>query len=202
MKPNTYGEIPQQCENRILASLSSPCGDWLQTLEPVQLPAGTVLYEPDETIEHVYFLTDALVSIISMASRLSVWRRSVSHVSQGSFAGSYGTQCVPDCRYRQSGAFQISIHVFVRAWIPGLERQGHQESSRIPRTWRFCICGRFPRTTSLTKPRLPIEESIPEPQHHSANDCSRDLQVFLHRRDAGCGASLRLCSCGIPGFGR
>jgi len=34
----------------------------------VQLPAGTVLYEPDETIEHVYFLTDALVSIISMNS--------------------------------------------------------------------------------------------------------------------------------------
>jgi CRP-like cAMP-binding protein len=68
MKPNTYGEIPQQCENMILASLSSSCGDWLQTLEPVQLPAGTVLYEPDETIEHVYFLTDALVSIISMNS--------------------------------------------------------------------------------------------------------------------------------------
>src|SRR5215510_12046132 len=68
MKPNTYGEIPQQCENRILASLSSSCVDWLQTLEPVQLPAGTVLYEPDETIEHVYFLNNALVSIISMNS--------------------------------------------------------------------------------------------------------------------------------------
>ena len=34
----------------------------------MKLAPGTVLYEPDETIEHVYFLTNALVSIISMNS--------------------------------------------------------------------------------------------------------------------------------------
>ena len=37
----------------------------METLEPVMLPKGTVLYEPDESIEHVYFLNNALVSILS-----------------------------------------------------------------------------------------------------------------------------------------
>jgi len=54
--------------NKILASLPAASRDWLETLEPVSLLAGTVLYEPDEKIEHVYFLTNALVSIVSMNS--------------------------------------------------------------------------------------------------------------------------------------
>ena len=68
MKPNKYGEIPQRCMNKILAALPAPSSDLMQNLEPVKLAAGTVLYEPDEAIEHVYFLTNALVSIISMNS--------------------------------------------------------------------------------------------------------------------------------------
>src|SRR5437764_4337347 len=68
MKPKKYGEIPLQNTNKILDSLSTTSVDWLQTLEPVALAAGTVLYEPDEAIEHVYFLTDGLVSIVSMSS--------------------------------------------------------------------------------------------------------------------------------------
>jgi CRP-like cAMP-binding protein len=52
--------------NKILASLPSNSRDWLKNLEPVKLRSGMVLYEPDETIEHVYFLSNALVSIISM----------------------------------------------------------------------------------------------------------------------------------------
>src|SRR5499427_4473658 len=68
MKPNRYGEIPQRCMNKILAALPTPSRDLIQSLEPVQLAVGTVLYEPDEAIEHVYFLTNALVSIISMNS--------------------------------------------------------------------------------------------------------------------------------------
>jgi len=54
--------------NQLLASLPSASSDWLRTLEPVALPPGAVLYEPDEKIEHVYFLTNALVSIVSMNS--------------------------------------------------------------------------------------------------------------------------------------
>jgi CRP-like cAMP-binding protein len=68
MKPNRYGEIPEHCMNKILAALPTSSCDWTQSLEPVKLAVGTVLYEPDETIEHVYFLTNALVSIISMNS--------------------------------------------------------------------------------------------------------------------------------------
>ena len=68
MKQKLYGENPLQNANKILDSLSTTSVDWLQALEPVALAAGTVLYEPDEKIEHVYFLTDALVSIVSMNS--------------------------------------------------------------------------------------------------------------------------------------
>ena len=51
--------------NKILASLPTSSQHWLETLEPITLPKGTVLYEPDEQIEHVYFLNNALVSILS-----------------------------------------------------------------------------------------------------------------------------------------
>src|SRR5437667_4293240 len=68
MRPNKYEENSQPYMNKILASLPSNSHEWLKALEPVALPAGTVLYEPDEAIEHVYFLTNALVSIISMNS--------------------------------------------------------------------------------------------------------------------------------------
>jgi CRP-like cAMP-binding protein len=68
MKPKRYGENPERCMNKILAALPAPSRDWTQNLEPVKLAVGTVLYEPDEAIEHVYFLTNALVSIISMNS--------------------------------------------------------------------------------------------------------------------------------------
>src|SRR6266481_722971 len=67
MKPVGYRDSSQQRANRILAAL--PKGsEWLQTLEPVTLHPGMVLYEPDEAIEHVYFLNDALVSIVTMNS--------------------------------------------------------------------------------------------------------------------------------------
>jgi CRP-like cAMP-binding protein len=51
--------------NKILASLPTCSQHWVETLEPIVLPKGAVLYEPDETIEHVYFLNNALVSILS-----------------------------------------------------------------------------------------------------------------------------------------
>ena len=59
------GEGAQRA-NRILAALPKNSREWMQTLEPVTLQPGMVLYEADEAIEHVYFLNNALVSIISM----------------------------------------------------------------------------------------------------------------------------------------
>jgi len=55
----------QKNMNKILASLPTSSQHWVKTLEPVVLPKGAVLYEPDENIEHVYFLNNALVSILS-----------------------------------------------------------------------------------------------------------------------------------------
>src|SRR5689334_705275 len=57
-----------QNANKILTALPKTSREWLHTLEPVTLQAGMVLNEPDEAIEHVYFLNNALVSIISMNS--------------------------------------------------------------------------------------------------------------------------------------
>jgi len=67
MRP-TGSEDNLPSENKILAALPKGSRDWLHTLEPVRLQPGMVLYEPDETIEHVYFLNGALVSIISANS--------------------------------------------------------------------------------------------------------------------------------------
>jgi CRP-like cAMP-binding protein len=68
MKPREFQEVPPESMNKILGSLSTTSPHWLETLELVTLPTGTVLYEPDKKIEHVYFLNNALVSIVSMNS--------------------------------------------------------------------------------------------------------------------------------------
>jgi CRP-like cAMP-binding protein len=68
MKPKRYPEIPERSMNKILAALPTASREWTKTLEPIKLSVGTVLYEPDEAIEHVYFLINALVSIVSMNS--------------------------------------------------------------------------------------------------------------------------------------
>ena len=68
MKPTVNRDGSEQRANRILAALPRNSHTWLQSLEPVTLQQGMVLYEPDEAIEHVYFLSTALVSIISMNS--------------------------------------------------------------------------------------------------------------------------------------
>jgi hypothetical protein len=75
--------------NKILAALPKASREWLEMLEPVTLEAGTVLHEPDEAIEHVYFLIDALVSIMSVNSegvscRCSDGRKRVSHAERAS----------------------------------------------------------------------------------------------------------------------
>src|SRR5690242_426271 len=54
--------------NTSLAALPISFRDWTDCLEPVKLAPGKVLYETDERSEHVYFLTNALVSIMSMNS--------------------------------------------------------------------------------------------------------------------------------------
>jgi len=71
MKPTVNRDGSGQRANRILAALPKNSYAWLQSLEPVTLHQGMVLYEPDEAIEHVYFLNSALVSIISMNSEVS-----------------------------------------------------------------------------------------------------------------------------------
>src|SRR5262245_64918605 len=56
--------MPQPTANRILASLPGLNRKVLNALEPVFLRSGPVLCEPQQAVEHVYFLADALVSVI------------------------------------------------------------------------------------------------------------------------------------------
>jgi CRP-like cAMP-binding protein len=69
MKSTRSGEITSQNANKILASLPEASSDWVQSLDSVTLQAGTVLYEADQSIDHVYFLNNALVSIMSQNSQ-------------------------------------------------------------------------------------------------------------------------------------
>jgi CRP-like cAMP-binding protein len=51
--------------NQLLAAL--PDSEWLRWqshLEPINMPLGQVLYEPGATLSHVYFPTDAIVSLL------------------------------------------------------------------------------------------------------------------------------------------
>ena len=56
--------------NRILASIPAKQYKRLQSqLEPVTLPFGQVLYEPQKTIEFVYFPLDCLVSLLTAVDK-------------------------------------------------------------------------------------------------------------------------------------
>ncbi len=51
--------------NHLLASLpDAEWARWLPALEPVDLPLGMVLYEPGNTLSHLYFPTTAIVSLL------------------------------------------------------------------------------------------------------------------------------------------
>jgi CRP-like cAMP-binding protein len=59
------GEALDPKENRLLAALpDSDWQRWAQQLEVVEMPLGDVLYEPGETLEHVYFPVTAIVSLL------------------------------------------------------------------------------------------------------------------------------------------
>jgi CRP-like cAMP-binding protein len=54
--------------NSLLAALPHKvCQSLLARLEPITLTSGEVLYHPGEPITHVYFPTDTLVSLLTMA---------------------------------------------------------------------------------------------------------------------------------------
>jgi CRP-like cAMP-binding protein len=51
--------------NRLLAALPADIWQrWLPDLELIELPLGKVLYEPGDTLSHVYFPTTAIVSLL------------------------------------------------------------------------------------------------------------------------------------------
>jgi CRP-like cAMP-binding protein len=54
--------------NNILNSLPKSQRDRFDSLELVSLQPGVVLYEPDQSIDYVYFPNDALISIVSLSS--------------------------------------------------------------------------------------------------------------------------------------
>ena len=52
-------------QNQLLAALpAAELQRWVAQLEPVDLPLGQVLYEPGNTLSHVYFPTTAIVSLL------------------------------------------------------------------------------------------------------------------------------------------
>jgi len=58
---------PAPISNKILSALPHTFNRWRELLESVYLKAGTVLYEPDDEIKHVYFPNGALISLVSLS---------------------------------------------------------------------------------------------------------------------------------------
>jgi CRP-like cAMP-binding protein len=57
--------LPDARHNQLLAALpEAEWQRWLPQLEAVELPLGHVLYEPGDTLSHVYFPTTAIVSLL------------------------------------------------------------------------------------------------------------------------------------------
>jgi CRP-like cAMP-binding protein len=57
--------LPDARDNQLLAALpDAEWQRWLPQLEVVELPLGHVLYEPGDTLSHVYFPTTAIVSLL------------------------------------------------------------------------------------------------------------------------------------------
>ena len=57
--------LPDPKDNHLLAALpATEWRRWLPQLESVELPLGQVLYEPGGRLEHVYFPTSAIVSLL------------------------------------------------------------------------------------------------------------------------------------------
>ncbi len=56
---------PSPLQNQILAALPLPERERLfPHLKLVELPLGTVLYESGDTLRHIYFPTDSIVSLL------------------------------------------------------------------------------------------------------------------------------------------
>ncbi|MBI4475126.1 MAG: Crp/Fnr family transcriptional regulator [Acidobacteria bacterium] len=58
---------PAPISNKILSALPQTFNRWRELMESVYLKAGTVLYEPDDEIKHVYFPNGALISLVSLS---------------------------------------------------------------------------------------------------------------------------------------
>jgi len=68
--PSTKRDVP--VENRLLAAL--PTKEYkrlLPELEPVILEFGEILYEPGDTVRHVYFPNDSIISLLSTVAKRS-----------------------------------------------------------------------------------------------------------------------------------
>jgi CRP-like cAMP-binding protein len=54
-------------QNRILAALPKKEYERLfPQLEPVKLPHGEILYEPDDSVSHIYFVNEGMASLVSV----------------------------------------------------------------------------------------------------------------------------------------
>ena len=68
MNENKRTQIPEVSSNRILGAIPQDERAEFDALERVTLHSGMVLQEPDREIDHVYFVEDGLVSLLSVTA--------------------------------------------------------------------------------------------------------------------------------------
>jgi CRP-like cAMP-binding protein len=111
-------------ENWLLAALPVPeRSRWLQRMELVDLPRGSVLYEAGETLKHVWFPTTSVVSLLhAMEDGASSEVAVVGHEGVVGLSLFMGCETTPSRAVVQSGGGALRMKA--KAFIEEFERDG------------------------------------------------------------------------------
>lgn len=98
--------LPQS--NRLLSALPKQDYERLRpSLEPINLPAGQTLYHIGEAIEHAYFLTSGMISLIATAENGSAVAVAMT--------GNEGMIGIPTLLSINTAPYQLTVHMRARA---------------------------------------------------------------------------------------
>jgi CRP-like cAMP-binding protein len=197
-----------RAENQLLAALPpEELARWLPLLEPVELPLGKVLYESGRAIDHMYFPTTAIVSLLYVladghsAEFASVGREGVVGISL--FMGGNST---PSRAVVQSagGGFRLGAGVMKEAFgrsAPVMRLMLRYTQALITLTAQTAVCNRHHTLDErLSRWLLSNFDRVP------GNELTMTQELIANmlgvRREGVTEAALRLQAAGLIQYAR